>query len=978
MALISDTTGSAASVGLDDRTASIFGEQVRLLYRLSRPAYAGTLINAVIIVLALWNVTPLPWLAVWLALVTAVTTWRFALYKTYFARELHPPEAPAFANRFVAGAIAMGCLWGVLGSVLLPQGEIMHQFLIVFVVGGMVASALVVLTPIKPAFLGFMLPALLPLTITILLQGSQMHLFMGVLLLVFAAVMLGAFPIMHETHVASLRTGFENSELVARLSVANHEAAGSNRQMAEQIQQQKKIEEQLHQSTERVEALIEASPLAIIVQDERGIVKRWNPAAERMFGWTEQEAVGRIAPSIPADKQDEAARFRDAILRGEQFADVEAVRQRKNGSLISVSISASPLRNAAGTPNGMVVMIADIGERKKGEQLQRLDHAVTKLLSESRSVEEAMPQVLRAVAEISGWMYGARWVLNHQDQRLQCLDVWHVDQPEIATFAEMNRKRRVFLVSSEGGLLSNVWNTGNPAWISDVAQDSTLARAAAALRAGLHSAFAFPVLIGGKSYGVMEFFAAEARARDDALMEISTAIGTQVGQFFARKEAESHLFFFANHDSLTGLPNRVMFNQRLTQALARAQRHRKMAALLFVDLDRFKIINDTLGHDAGDHLLKRLAVQLRDCLRESDTIGRQGGDEFVVLVEDVADPNQVAGVAHKILETVARPCLLSGQEFHVTGSIGISIYPDDGADSQTLLKYADIAMYRAKEQGRNNFQFYSPQMNLHTFERLALETSLRRAVERQEFLLHYQPKVDVRSGQITGVEALVRWRHPDLGMVPPAQFIPLAEETGLIEPIGEWVLRTACGEAQAWVGQGLPGIGVAVNLSARQFEREDWAAVIIDVLRETGLDPGLLELEITESAVMQNADRAARLLQQLKQMGVRIAIDDFGAGYSSLSHLKRFPIDSVKIDRSFIRDIPGDKDDVAIICAVIAMAHSLRLKVTAEGVEFEEQYRFLRDHDCDEMQGHYCGAPVGAAALIQLLRQPRSKQARSA
>jgi len=451
------------------------------------------------------------------------------------------------------------------------------------------------------------------------------------------------------------------------------------------------------------------------------------------------------------------------------------------------------------------------------------------------------------------------------------------------------------------------------------------------------------------------------------VVKIATDISSQIGQFIARKEAESHLTFFANHDTLTGLPNRAMFNQRLTQALARAQRLTTMAAVLFVDLDRFKVINDTLGHDAGDQLLKQLAERLRECLREGDTIGRQGGDEFVVLIEDVADPTQVASVGQKILDTVARPYVISGQEFHVTASIGISIYPEDGHDQQTLLKNADIAMYRAKEQGKNNHQFYSAQLNLHSFERLAFETSLRRAVERGEFLLHYQPKVDMRSGLITGVEALIRWQHPELGLVQPGQFIAMAEETGLIAPIGEWVLRTACAEAQGWVVKGMPPVSVAVNLSARQFARDELATAIMRVLRETRLDPRLLELEITESTVMHNPERAVEVMQQLKRLGVRVAIDDFGTGYSSLSYLKRFPLSSVKIDRSFVLDLPGDKDDAAITQAVIAMAHSLRLRVVAEGVETAEQYRFLEEHQCDEMQGHYFSKPVDAPTIARLL-----------
>ena len=457
------------------------------------------------------------------------------------------------------------------------------------------------------------------------------------------------------------------------------------------------------------------------------------------------------------------------------------------------------------------------------------------------------------------------------------------------------------------------------------------------------------------------------RARDDEVVRIAIGIGSQIGQFIARKEAELRLTFFANHDALTDLPNRALFNQRLTQALARAQRFSKMAAVLFIDLDRFKVINDTLGHDAGDRLLKQLAERLRECLREADTVGRQGGDEFVVLIEDVADPAQVADVGQKILETVARPFLINGQEFHVTASIGISIYPDDGHDQQALLKNADIAMYRAKEQGKNNQQFYSVQMNQHSCERLALETSLRRAVERNEFLLHYQPKVDMRSGRITGVEALVRWQHPDIGMVPPAQFIPLAEETGLIASIGEWVLRTACAEAQSWVARGLPPIGVAVNLSARQFARDELAAAIMRILRETGLDPRLLELEITESTVMHNADRAAGVLQQLKQLGVRVAIDDFGTGYSSLSYLKQFPLDELKIDRSFIVNSVSERRAQELVRAIIAMGKSLKLRLVAEGVDSVDQFRFLREASVDLIQGHLFSKAVPMEELLSML-----------
>jgi diguanylate cyclase (GGDEF)-like protein len=416
------------------------------------------------------------------------------------------------------------------------------------------------------------------------------------------------------------------------------------------------------------------------------------------------------------------------------------------------------------------------------------------------------------------------------------------------------------------------------------------------------------------------------------------------------------------------LPNRSTFNQRLHHALVQAQRHTKPLAVLFIDLDRFKIINDTLGHDAGDRVLRQVARRFGECLRESDTVARLGGDEFVVLIEELPDPVHVTAIAQKILAAVAAPFVLEAQEFQITASIGISTYPDDSVDMQNLLKNADIAMYRAKEQGKNNYQFYSAQMNVHSVERLTLESALRRAVERHEFELHYQAKIDMESGRITGMEALVRWNPPDKPSVQPAQFITLAEETGLIVPIGDWVLKTACAHNKSWQDRGLPPLRMAVNLSARQFAHEKLLHDVARVLKETGLDPATLEFEITESMVMHNPEHAVKLLNELKAMGIHLSIDDFGTGYSSLSYLKRFPIDSVKIDGSFIRDIPGDPDDAAITQAIIAMAHGLRLTVIAEGVETPEQVRFLRDHGCDEIQGYYFSKPLPENEFVRLLQ----------
>jgi len=437
----------------------------------------------------------------------------------------------------------------------------------------------------------------------------------------------------------------------------------------------------------------------------------------------------------------------------------------------------------------------------------------------------------------------------------------------------------------------------------------------------------------------------------------------------SRKQDEERIQYLANHDALTSLPNRAMFSEVLILALHNARRYHHNFAVLFIDLDRFKIINDTLGHEAGDKLLQEMGMRLTRTVRSSDVVARLGGDEFVVLVQEVDEAKQVEPVARKILSALMKPMLMQGQECRVTASIGICMYPADAQDEQSLMKNADIAMYHAKEEGKNTFMFYSEKTNVHSFERMALETSLRRGLEREEFFLHYQAKLDLHTGRITGVEALVRWQHPELGMVSPGQFIPLAEETGLIVPIGRWVLNTACAQNVAWQREGLPPLRMAVNLSARQFADEDLLKNIAAALEESGMRAELLELELTESMVMQNADRAAKVLAAIKQLGVRLAIDDFGVGYSSLSHLKRFPIDTLKVDQSFIRDIPQDPDDKAITEAIIAMGKSLNLTVVAEGVETLEQETFLREHACDETQGYYFSRPIASDQFAELLRR---------
>jgi diguanylate cyclase (GGDEF)-like protein/PAS domain S-box-containing protein len=445
---------------------------------------------------------------------------------------------------------------------------------------------------------------------------------------------------------------------------------------------------------------------------------------------------------------------------------------------------------------------------------------------------------------------------------------------------------------------------------------------------------------------------------------------TVVEDISRRKQVEGELLHLANHDVLTGLPNRSLLLDRLSQAIAFANRLGDEVAVLLIDLDRFKNVNDSLGHDVGDRIITEISLRLLSRVREGDTVARWGGDEFVVVLGDVTHEDAVANFAQKLLETLSQPLTIGEHELYPAGSIGISLYPKDGDDPNALLKNADTAMYRAKEAGRNNFQFYAHEMNARALDRLKLDGGLRRALLRDEFILHYQPQMDIRSGEIVGVEALLRWRPPGQPVIYPGDFIPVAEETGLIVQIGEWVLRSACAQLKSWENAGLcGGMRMAVNLSARQFKQHNIVDMVSRVLRETGCDPSRLELEITESVIMDDPEAAVATLKQLGDMGVSLAIDDFGTGYSSLSYLKRFPLDALKIDRSFVRDITTDSDDAAIAKAVIALAHSMKLIVIAEGVETQEQLQFLREQQCDQMQGYFLSRAVSAEHLQDMLAQ---------
>jgi diguanylate cyclase (GGDEF)-like protein len=526
------------------------------------------------------------------------------------------------------------------------------------------------------------------------------------------------------------------------------------------------------------------------------------------------------------------------------------------------------------------------------------------------------------------------------------------------------------------GLSGTAFRTQQPCLSNDYPTDPRVTAFHAIVQGdGARSGAAFPLIIRGQAVGVMIYMSTEPDTFTPEFAGLLQRLADNVSfalENFERADektkADERIEYLASHDSLTKLPNRDMFNELLRHAIEGASRHQRSLALLFIDLDRFKVINDSLGHDAGDMLLLEVANRLRSVLRASDVVARLGGDEFVVLLEETAERNDVERIAGLLLSALGRPTQLSGHECHATASIGIAMYPSDGLDAQTLTKNADMAMYLAKEDGKNAFRFFSKEIKAQSIERLTLESALRRALECEQFSLHYQPKIDMTSGQITGVEALLRWAHPELGLVSPAQFIPLAEETGLIVPIGRWVLKEACAQNMAWQRHGLRPVTIAVNLSPRQFADGQLLHDVDEALLASGMSPVLLQLEVTESMVMRNVPRAIRVLDAIQSRGIRLAIDDFGTGYSSMSLMKQFPIDTIKIDRSFVRDLADDSEDQAIAQAIISMGKALGMTVVAEGVETVEQREFLRAHACDEMQGYLFSKPLPPRELAELLR----------
>jgi diguanylate cyclase (GGDEF)-like protein/PAS domain S-box-containing protein len=686
--------------------------------------------------------------------------------------------------------------------------------------------------------------------------------------------------------------------------------------------------------------------------------------AIRIFGLDRGELhtdLATLLSRVPAEERGEVERQIAQASRSQQRAEFEHRLVLPDGTERWVHVIVQLAEES-----GKVALrgtVRDDTQRRKVALRLKLEHDVAQLLVADGDTEAVVARALETLCLHLRWDCAAFWAV--QDSGIvRCGAIWHAGTD--AVLEQFVRISRSLSYRPDEGSLGRAWVSGEAVAVETASTQDHFTRDALASQAGLALGLVVPMVAGGRATA-LELFSRTPRATDAETVDSLRAIALQITQYEQRKQAEQTLRYVATHDALTGLANRTSLQRDLARAIKRSNRHQKRFAVLFVDIDRFKRINDTLGHGAGDAMIKACGERLAAVLREDDAVARFGGDEFVLVVENLSKASDAAVVAEKVLACCAEPFVIDERELHVTASIGVSVYPEDGADSETLLKNADTAMYRAKDKGRGGYQFYAAQMNAQGSERLTLEAGLRRAIERGELELHYQPKMDLRTQRIAGVEALMRWRHPVLGLVSPAQFIPIAEETGLIVEMGKWALQTACADARDWQQRGLPPVQMSVNLSPRQLNSPQLIADINEVLNRTGLNPALLELEITESAMMKNPEQAALLLQEIRHMGVGLAIDDFGTGYSSLSYLKRFPLTTVKIDRSFVNDLSQDRDAEALTDGIVTLAHGLRMKVVAEGVETAAQLAYLRAHDCDEVQGYWLCRPVPAEEVCAFM-----------
>ena len=910
--------------------------------------------------------------------------------------------------------------------------------------------------------------------------------------------------------------------LEQRVNERTSELAAANAALQAEIAEHERTEQELRESQDEARAIIDTAYDAYFAIDAQGLILEWNKQAETMLGWTREQAVGMSLAQIVVPEQQTNHRDIQQLLTNADSPvldrGIEITARQRNGFEFPAELRMWPTK--VGTAYKFSVFLHN-NQRQRAIRRLVAQTAAAATLIESDTLADAAPKLLEAVGTAMGWMVGTLWAVEPNANTLRCVEVWHAgNSGNAAAITSFINETLATSLAHDQELPGRIWSQGRPVWaVNGMLREAASRRMDSIADIGLHGGIGFPIVSGTQVLGVAEFYAASIQEPDSEVLGMMDALGSLLGQFIARKQAESalanneqhlaeaqqiahvgswewnlagntitwsdelcrihrcnpedckhtpqeylpvvypadrrlvlrtvstafrrHLPFdfeyrivcpdgmvrmmqvrgrplidghgrvtgmlgtgqditerkeaqqrlqqLAHFDVLTGLPNRRLFHESLQNAIAMADSHGWMVFLLFLDLDCFKDINDSLGHAVGDELLCQVGRRLQGCLRLRDTVARLGGDEFGMVLLTPSDPQFAAKVAKKIQEALSVPFEVEGHLVSTTASIGITVYPVDAADTNSLVRYADLAMYEAKQGGRNSYRFYTETMNLRVRKKLELESALRGALEREEFQLHYQPKVCLRSGRWIGVEALLRWHRPGHGVVSPSQFIPVLEDTGLIVPVGAWVITAACRQLRAWQRAGFRPLPIAVNVSAHQISRKSLlppppdpagrtysdadplglASTTAESIAAHGVAPGLLEFELTESAVMGDPEHSIEILQRLKNLGVRISVDDFGTGYSSLAYLRRFPVDTVKIDGAFIRDLVSNSEDASITLAIIDMAHRLNLRVVAEGVETEEQLEFLRRHGCDQVQGHYVARAMPVRDLEKLWQKTR-------
>lgn len=737
---------------------------------------------------------------------------------------------------------------------------------------------------------------------------------------------------------------------------------------AQQRKHNLRMEAKRRAAEARFQMVLATAADAIILVDAKQNILTFNQGAELTFGYSAEEVIGQpVEHLIPKRLRRNHHRHIEDFVADMRTSKPMSQNQlayglHRDGHEFPIETTISKL--IIDGELTFTVILRDVTDRKRNEDDLRLLQSVTQTASEAQDLPAALNAILANLCKTASWSLGQAWLPMAGSGTLVCASAWHGEESGLEPFRQESLDCKV---DPGEDIPGRIWIDKRPLWVVDVCEHGNFLRTTAAMETGIHTALAVPVMAADKVIAVLEFFSRERRPPDERMIGIFSTVATQVAGVIQRRQAEERLHHLAYYDTLTNLPNRLLFVDRLKQAMVEARRHQRQVGVAFLDLDRFKTINDSMGHSAGDELLKAVALRLAESMRPGDTVARLSGDEFALILADMNRADDAAHVARKILDDFNQPFNLEGHEIHTNASLGLTLYPTDERHVDGLLRNADIAMYRAKEAHGNTYAFYSPDMTVKAHERLTLENDLRRSLEQGELALHYQSLVDLRSGNIIGLEALLRWWHPSRGFLLPQEFIGLAEETGLIVGLGEWALEQALRHHNLFTdAAGLP-IKMAVNISPRQFQHNNLLKSVKTSLTKIEVDPTCLDLEITESLLLNNSDMVIATIHELGQLGVRFSVDDFGTGYSNFAYLKNLPISQIKIDQSFVQHMTTNPSDAAIVEAIISMAHSLGLQTIAEGVETSEQLGILRELGCDAAQGYYFNMPMASEEVVHLL-----------